>query len=116
MGAVPRQKRRGVPVSRQQAKATHISTTPTSGSVRPGLISAPRIVGGSDSRNRYRHCAGSGRRGSSFIGLKIGHHVSAAVPRRLAGTASALWLMSLAVGGKLAGVVLPANAVVLRLE
>lgn len=31
-------------------------------------------------------------------------HVSAAVPRRLAGTASALWLLSLAVGGKLAGV------------
>lgn len=31
-------------------------------------------------------------------------HVSAAVPRRLAGTASALWLLSLAAGGKLAGV------------
>lgn len=32
------------------------------------------------------------------------NHVSAAVPRRLAGMASALWLLSLAVGGKLAGV------------
>ena len=32
------------------------------------------------------------------------NHVSAAVPRRLAGTASALWLLSLAAGGKLAGV------------
>lgn len=31
-------------------------------------------------------------------------YVSAAVPRRLAGLASALWLLSLAVGGKLAGV------------
>lgn len=31
-------------------------------------------------------------------------HVSAAVPRRFAGTASALWLLSLAVGGKLAGI------------
>ena len=31
-------------------------------------------------------------------------HVSAAVPRRLAGTASALWLLSLAAGGKAAGI------------